>query len=202
MKLYLIRHGQTDWNVAGMIQGRHDIPLNAIGRLQAGALAQGMGKRPVTAVYSSPQARALETAKVIGESFKLTVEALPQLMEISYGSWEGRTVQDILTTDSELYHAWWNHPVTVSPPGGETLAQVDERCRLAWEHIRSRITGDVAVVSHGSTLAHLIVHLLKGQPEAREIIVGNASITTIEYCPETGACKLLELNDNSHLQKS
>lgn len=202
MKLYIIRHGQTDWNVAGKVQGRKDIPLNEQGRMQARALAAGMARRPVTAVYSSPQIRALETAQFIAEPLKLTVQCLPQLMEISYGSWEGRTAQDILTTDAELYESWWKHPATVAPPGGETLEQVDQRCRLAWEYIQNRMTGDTAVVSHGSTLAHFIVHLLEGQPEAREIIVGNASITTIDYSPEEGICKLMELNDGRHLERS
>ena len=118
VKLYIIRHGQTDWNVAGRIQGRQDIPLNAQGRLQARALAEGMSERPVTAVYSSPQIRALETAKAIAEPLKLTVELLPQLMEISYGTWEGRTVQDILATDGERYDAWRRHPAGVAPPAG------------------------------------------------------------------------------------
>jgi len=201
VKLYMIRHGQTDWNVAGRIQGRQDIPLNAQGRLQARALAEGMSDRPVTAVYSSPQIRALETAKAIAEPLKLTVELLPQLMEISYGTWEGRTVQDILATDGERYNAWRRHPAAVAPPGGETLAQIDERCGLAWEYIRSRIRGDIAMVSHGSTLAHFMVYLLKGQPDSRDIIVGNASITTMEYFPEERICRLVELNDRRHLER-
>ncbi|MCC8027301.1 MAG: histidine phosphatase family protein [Clostridium sp.] len=200
MKLYIIRHGQTDWNVAGKIQGRRDIPLNAQGRLQAQALAAGMAKRPVTAVFSSPQRRALETAQAIAKPLNLTVRQLPQLVEISYGAWEGKTAREILAADHELYEAWWKHPATVAPPGGETLGQVDGRCIQAWEHIRTCMTGDTAVVSHGSTLAHFIVHLLKGQPEAREIIVGNASITTIEYVPEDGTCRLVELNDSRHLE--
>ena len=65
MKLYIIRHGQTDWNVQGRIQGRQDIPLNAAGRSQAQMLAKGMEKRPVTAIYSSPQLRAMETAMAL-----------------------------------------------------------------------------------------------------------------------------------------
>ena len=65
MKLYIIRHGQTDWNVQGRIQGRQDIPLTAAGRSQAQMLAKGMEKRPVTAIYSSPQLRAMETAKAL-----------------------------------------------------------------------------------------------------------------------------------------
>ncbi len=199
MKLYIIRHGQTDWNVEGKIQGRQDIPLNDMGRRQARALADGMKSRPVAAVYSSPQKRAMETAEAIAGPLGLTVKAVPQLMEIGYGDWEGRSAEDILTTDRELYESWWQHPATVAPPGGETLNQVDERCRQAWDMIRSGMKGDTAVVAHGGTLAHFIVHLLEGQPEAKEIVVSNASITTMDYDPESGACRLVDLNDCSHL---
>ena len=199
MKLYIIRHGQTDWNVEGKIQGRQDIPLNDMGRRQARALADGMKSRPVASVYSSPKRRAMETAEAIAGPLGLTVKAVPQLMEIGYGDWEGRSAEDILTTDRELYESWWQHPATVAPPGGETLNQVDERCRQAWDMIRSGMKGDTAVVAHGGTLAHFIVHLLEGQPEAKEIVVSNASITTMDYDPESGACRLVDLNDCSHL---
>lgn len=199
MKLYLIRHGQTDWNVEGRIQGSQDIPLNATGRAQALLLARGMEKRPVTAIYSSPQLRALDTARAIATVWKAPIHPLAQLAEISYGDWEGRTSRDILDTDRQLYEAWWKHPASVAPPGGETLNQVDQRCREAWDIIRQEMDGDAAVVAHGGTLAHFIVRLLEGQPDAKEIVVSNVSITTIEYDPSTHACRLLELNGCSHL---
>lgn len=199
MKLYIIRHGQTDWNVQGRIQGRQDIPLNAAGRSQAQMLAKGMEKRPVTAIYSSPQLRAMETAKALAGNQGVEVIPLPELVEIGYGDWEGRTASDILTKERKLYEEWWQHPATVAPPGGETLNQVDARCKKAWERIKGGIKGDTAVVAHGGTLAHFIVHLLEGRPDAAEIVVGNASITTIEYDPVTGQCSLAGLNDCSHL---
>lgn len=136
MKLYIIRHGQTDWNVQGRIQGRQDIPLNAAGRSQAQMLAKGMEKRPVTAIYSSPQLRAMETAKALAGNQGVEVIPLPELVEIGYGDWEGRTASDILTKERKLYEEWWQHPATVAPPGGETLNQVDARCKKAWERIK------------------------------------------------------------------
>ena len=60
MKLYIIRHGQTDWNIAKKIQGRQDIPLNERGHFQAQCLGKAMENRPITAVFSSPQIRAME----------------------------------------------------------------------------------------------------------------------------------------------
>ena len=68
MKLYIIRHGQTDWNIAKKIQGRQDIPLNERGRYQAGCLKKAMENRPVTDVFTSPQIRAMETAKAVASS--------------------------------------------------------------------------------------------------------------------------------------
>ena len=202
MKLYIIRHGQTDWNVQGRIQGRQDIPLNAAGRSQAQMLAKGMEKRPVTAIYSSPQLRAMETAMALAGNQGVEVIPLPELVEIGYGDWEGRTASDILTKERKLYEEWWQHPATVAPPGGETLNQVDSRCKAAWDYIRSHMTGDTAVVAHGGTLAHFIMHILEGQPDAQEIVVGNASITTVEVDPVTGVCRLCELNDGNHLSKN
>ena len=199
MKLYIIRHGQTDWNVEGKIQGRQDIPLNAAGRSQAEMLATVMEKRPVTAIYSSPQIRAMETAETLARAQGMTVIPVPELAEIGYGDWEGRTASDILAKERKLYEEWWQHPATVAPSGGETLNQVDVRCKKAWERIKGEMKGDTAVVAHGGTLAHFIVHLLEGQPDAAEILVGNASITTIEYDPVTGQCSLVGLNDRSHL---
>ena len=67
MKLYLIRHGQTDWNIQGKIQGSHDIPLNDTGRAQAKLVAEGMDSRPVTKIFSSTLMRAVETARMIGD---------------------------------------------------------------------------------------------------------------------------------------
>ena len=81
MKLYIIRHGQTDWNIAKKIQGRQDIPLNERGRYQAGCLKKAMENRPVTAVFSSPQIRAMETAKAVASSSGSVVIPVKDLME-------------------------------------------------------------------------------------------------------------------------
>ena len=95
--------------------GRQDIPLNAAGRSQAQMLAKGMEKRPVTAIYSSPQLRAMETAMALAGNQGWR-SYLPELVEIGYGDWEGRTASDILTKERKLYEEWWQHPATVAPP--------------------------------------------------------------------------------------
>ena len=120
MKLYLIRHGQTDWNVAGKIQGSTDIPLNDMGRRQAACLARGMEKRPVEKVFTSTLSRAYETGLAIGKSQNVPVEQLEGLEEVGYGVWEGMTMEEIQEKYPKELELWYNSPVDVAPPeGGE-----------------------------------------------------------------------------------
>ena len=199
MKLYIIRHGQTDWNIAKKIQGRQDIPLNGRGRYQAGCLKKAMEDRPVTAVFSSPQIWAMETAKAVASSSGSVVIPVKDLMEINYGSWEGKTEEELLQEDRALYEAWWSHPAETAPPGGESISQVNERCQKAWKEIKPQLTGDAAIVAHGGLLAHFMEQLLGNESVAVSTVAHNASITTIEYEPETERFTLVEFDDYRHL---
>ena len=199
MKLYIIRHGQTDWNIAKKIQGRQDIPLNERGRYQAGCLKKAMENRPVTAVFSSHQIRAMETAKAVASSSGSVVIPVKDLMEINYGSWEGKTEEELLQEDRALYEAWWSHPAETAPPGGESISQVNERCQKAWKEIKPQLTGDAAIVAHGGLLAHFMEQLLGSESVAASTVAHNASITTIEYEPETERFTLVEFDDYRHL---
>lgn len=201
MKLYLIRHGQTDWNVAGKIQGKTDIPLNETGKRQAACLARGMEKRPVVQIYSSSLKRALETAQIIGDSQKVNVNPMKELEEVGFGKWEGRTNEEIKRQFPREFQIWWDDPLALAPPGGETREQIRTRCRQAAKIILSQATGDLAVVSHGATLAYLIEYFMRDHPMREGIIVGNSSITTIEFDPFTGRTQMIQQNDSSHLKE-
>lgn len=199
MKIYLIRHGQTDWNVAGKIQGKTDIPLNETGKRQAACLAKGMEHRPVAQIFSSDLIRARETARAIGESQHVEVETLSGLEEIGFGKWEGMTLEQIQVIFPTEYEKWCENPVTVAPPGGESLSQIKERCRKVMEEILKMAKGDFAIVSHGAMLAYVVEYLMRNDPNDQEIIVGNASITTIQYEPENETAVLIQANDQEHL---
>ena len=179
MKLYIIRHGQTDWNIAKKIQGRQDIPLNERGHFQAQCLGKAMENRPITAVFSSPEIRAMATA--IAVASPAGVPVIP--------------VRD----DRALYEAWWSHPAETAPPEGESINQVNERCREAWKEIKPQLTGDAAIVAHGGLLAHSLEQLLGSESIAASTVAHNASITTIEYEPETERFVLVEFDDYKHL---
>ncbi len=199
MKLYLIRHGQTDWNLSGKIQGRQDVPLNETGRKQALSLAEAMDSRPVSRVFSSPQKRAYETARAVAERQQVPLLTVFQLAELGYGSWEGRTMKEILEHDRELYEAWWQEPGLTAPPGGETRRDVERRCQAAWLRMLAGLKEDAAIVTHGGTLAVLMAQALQEPQLAGSLMAGNASITTLEYEREIKKFKALEFGDVKHL---
>ena len=204
MKLYLIRHGQTEWNVEGKIQGRTDIPLNETGRLQAHFLAAGMSSRPVVRIFTSTLKRAVETAMAVGEDQNVAVELVKSLEEIGFGKWEGRTNVEIMADYPEEYRRWMLNPVEVSPPGGELKQEIRVRCKNVMDAILEEtagLKGDIAIVSHGATLAYIIEYLMKDHPLEGDIIVKNASITTIQYSPLTGDFVMLDLNNTEHIRQ-
>lgn len=201
LMLYLIRHGQTDWNIQGKIQGSHDIPLNDTGKHQAELLAKGMDCRPVDKIFSSPLVRAVETAKGIAQRQNVDVYLVPGLIEVEFGQWEGMTWEEIKKQYPEEHARWEKNPVDVAPPGGETQMQVLERIAASVEAIlaNSRDCQSIAVVSHGAALAYVVAYLMRNHPSDGEIIVENVSITTLEYDRQTEDFTMIEVNDTSHL---
>lgn len=208
MKIYLIRHGQTDWNMEGKVQGSTDIELNETGKWQAACLAKGMAGRPVVQIFSSRLKRAYETAKTVGESQNVKVEIVEGLEEISFGDWEGLTWKEIEKRYPREYKLWWENPAGIAPTGGETKEELKERSGQAARWMLTHARGDFAVVVHGGIMAYLVEYLLSsyssgqsGSPEkaGKPIIVENASITTLEYDPASRRISLVEENDVAHL---
>lgn len=204
-RIYLIRHGQTDWNLACRIQGQRDIPLNETGRLQAARLAEGMKERPVERVFTSRLSRARETAEAVAKSQGVPLYLVDGLEEINYGKWEGMTMEEIRRTYPEEYDAWWKDPVNGAPHGGESQMDVLVRTARAMEAVKANMASDrveaAAVVSHGAAICCILPWLLKeDMPEEDGYSIANASITVIHYDPKKGSCTLEMLNDVRHLQ--
>lgn len=205
-KIYLIRHGQTDWNLAHRIQGQRDIPLNETGRRQAAQLAEGMKERPVARVFTSRLSRARETAEAVADSQGVSLYLVDGLEEISYGQWEGMTMEEIRQAYPAEYDVWWKDPVNGAPPGGESQMDVLVRTARAMEAIKANMASDgakaVAVISHGASICCILPWLLKeGMPKEDGFSIMNAAITVIDYDPESGTCVLETLNDDRHLKE-
>lgn len=116
--LYVVRHGTTDWNRGGYIQGHLDTPLNHEGRTQAEAAARRLVAEGAAAIYSSDLLRVYETAQIIARHTGLRVIQKPGLREMHFGQWQGLSFDQIKARDPEIYAARRERPYEVPPPGG------------------------------------------------------------------------------------
>ncbi len=158
-ELWLIRHGQTDWNLEGRYQGQSDIPLNATGLSQAEAFAASLDGQPFSALYSSDLRRAAQTAAAIARRTGLAVIPEPRLREIHQGQWQGRTLDEVRAVYNESAQAkrWQIDPEAARAPGGESVLEVSQRMAQAADSIARAHPGQrVLVVSHGLALATLV----------------------------------------------
>lgn len=148
-RLVLIRHGETDWNVIGRYQGQADPPLNRQGLQQAQRLVEELRPAGLELLYSSPLRRAWQTAEIVARALDLPLYPEPRLMEIHQGAWQGRLRSEIEAGYPELFRRWQDEPWEVTPPGGESLQQVQARVYAALDDIVARHEGQViGLVTH------------------------------------------------------
>ena len=171
--IYYIRHGETGWNAEGRFQGSKDIPLNELGRTQAVAAGEILGRllardghdASALPFVSSPLGRARMTMELARGALNLPVADYSiddRLREIGYGQWEGSTLAEAQATDPELFAARVAAKWTVAAPGGERYSDVEQRMG-AWY---AELAGDTVAVAHGGTARALMVLLGMGTPES------------------------------------
>ena len=164
--LYFVRHGETDWNREGRLQGQRDIELNAVGRRQAAAcgailgdLLRRIGRRPDEFAYvSSPLSRARETMVLMREGLGLDPapnQIDPLLQELSFGDWEGETIAEIRARDPAALAARERDKWSFEPPHGESYARLSERVGAWYASLKQ----DTVAVAHGGTARALMVVL-------------------------------------------
>jgi broad specificity phosphatase PhoE len=163
--IYLIRHGETDWNRHGIYQGNTDVPLNAAGRAQARALGAMLRGVDFDAGYTSPLRRARATAEaVLGGTGVPLVEA-PELREMCYGLWQGRGSRPAGRCSPGIEWRFRHDPWSVRIPGGETLHEVRARAARIWDRVVDAHWGDVVLLSgHGHFNRVLLIHVLGWEP--------------------------------------
>ncbi len=198
-RLLLVRHGLTDWNSQGRIQGHTETQLSAVGLRQAEALARRLSVEKIDAIYASNLNRAVVTARTIAQHHGLPVQIEPRLCEADYGAWEGRTMGELREQDPERAAAWLSEPTTVAPPGGETLEDVAERVASFLEELRARPDDEqIVLVGHGGSLrALLCVALHIPQGYSRRLRVSTASLSIVEMTRQRAVLSLF--NDRHHL---
>lgn len=203
LTLYLIRHGETEWNQAGRCQGVTDIPLTDKGYRQAQILAQTLADNPLSLVLTSSLQRSKETATLIAARHGLTVELRDELKEWNQGELEGLTGAELLGRHQAYFAQWQHDPANTAPPGGETLQALQQRAWPVIDQLKDRsLTGPVAIVSHSMTLSTLLcaalgldlayVHRLK-------LDIASRSTLTFNSVGIFSSWVLTALNDRHHL---
>lgn len=160
-RLLLVRHGQTDHNVQGRLQGQVDIPLNGTGREQAAAVARALAHHRFDLIISSPLSRARDTARAIADAAGAgEVETEAAFIEQSFGQWEGLASEEIGEGWPDL-HAQWRAGRTVPGVGIEDRESVGERFAVAARALMAENPGArILVVSHGAAIRAGITTLL------------------------------------------
>jgi broad specificity phosphatase PhoE len=176
--VYVVRHGETDWNARGLCQGSADVPLNARGRAEVARLAASLARVRFDAAYSSPLGRARDTAALLLEGSGLRAARWDAFAELGYGAWQGTAEVEWPGGAGER---WRRDPWSIAFPGGESLDGVYRRAAPAWDRLVAAHAGERVLLSaHGHLNRVLLIHALGwprdrfwriGQPNAGCVVV-------------------------------
>ncbi len=148
-RIFLVRHGQTAWNVGEIFRGRADVPLDETGLKEADLAGEALKDETIHAIYSSPLKRSVQTAEGIAKYQNLPVQTLEAIIDISYGEWEGKENAEVKQKYPDLYKLWLTEPHKVRFPGGETLDEVRTRTMSAIEKlVKKHQDESIVLVAH------------------------------------------------------
>ncbi|MDA3810768.1 MAG: histidine phosphatase family protein [Spirochaetaceae bacterium] len=167
ISLYLVRHGECEGGHS-YIGGGSDFPLNGIGRKQIKQLSITLknifSEIEIDALYSSTMIRAKETAQIIGKSTGIPVQTIPGIEELDFGKWEGLTFNELEKKYTTEFQSWLDNPAHISPPEGESLADLKRRVLINTEFLTGKINDEknwnIILVSHRGPLTVLLLHYL------------------------------------------
>lgn len=201
MKLYLVRHGESAWNVQHLYTGQTDVPLSEVGALQAQRAAEKLSALTFQAIYASPLKRAQATAKPIAEALELPLRLDARLAEIHHGAWEGSPASVVQEQYANEYLTWRTQPHRVKMPDGESLDDVSERVQTFLREVLAKHSdGNVLIVSHDAVLRVIVLQtLLMGLEYFWRWRFDNASVSVVERTAD-GNFRLAHLNDVHHLE--
>ncbi len=201
MKLILVRHGETDWNLQNRVQGRSDTELNALGRRQAEAVAQALLSEEIEAIYSSPLKRAMATARAIAHFHLAEVVLVDDLKELDVGELDGLTFTEMRERYAEFLRMWTEDIAGQIFPGGSCIRDLQGTACASIERMAARHpNGTVVVVSHNFAILSIICKLMDiDLRHMRRLRMQVAGMTTIELNDQ--AARLIAFNEVCHLDK-
>jgi broad specificity phosphatase PhoE len=199
LRLFVLRHGETEWSRTRRFTGARDIGLTGRGQQQAEAAGAVLTGLAIHAVYASPLERTRTFAELIAKPHQLPVHADARFAEMRFGDWEGLTRDEAAAADPGLYTDWRRAPATVTPPRGEPLAAVAARVAGGMADLRSRHADETIVLVTHAIVVRLIVLDALGLPAERlwSVDASPGGLTEIEYRP--GWVTVHRMNTLSHL---
>lgn len=203
MRIYLVRHGETEWNRVRRFQGRSNLPLNKEGKKQVKALALALKNKPLTAIHTSPLIRALETARLI-KVFHPSIPIFEEkgLIEMDLGEFDGIKAQDWAEQYPDFRKAWNENPASVKMPNGESLKEVQVRAKHTLERITRIYPPDTTILisSHNFVNLTILCDLLEiPLRRFRELRQENAAFNVIRKKGDRLYAELV--NERFHLKK-
>lgn len=161
-KLYITRHGQTEWNLEGRLQGRMDSKLTSLGESQAQWLGEKIKDERIDVIISSSSGRTITTAENIRGKREIRIIPNDNLREINLGQWEGMLHTDVEKLWPEEYKNFWKFPHLYKPIGGESFSQVIDRVGNEMEKIITEYENkNILIVTHAVTLKSIIAYIEK-----------------------------------------
>lgn len=199
MNIYFTRHGQTEWNVIGKLQGWGNSNLTEKGIESAKRLGNRLKNVDFDLVFSSPQQRALETAKLIRGNKDTEIKTMDDLREIGFGSWEGMEIKDIKETYADEFDTYLNRPHLYEPIDGESFLDVDKRVKNVLDEILSTKAENILIVSHGVTIK-VLTSIIKGIPLEDLYQIPVQVGTALNICEYNGdKLRFIVEGDTSHI---
>ena len=199
-RVYLVRHGQTAWNVGEIFRGRADIPLDETGKREVHLAGETLKDETLHAVYSSPLSRSMETAENIAKFHDISVTPLDAIIDISYGEWEGMGNQEVQQKYPDLHALWLSEPHKVLFPGGESLDEVRSRTMAALEDLLGKHRDEnFALVAH-RVPNKVICCALLGLDNSHFWRIQQDTASTNLFVYRNGQWIISYLNDTSYLK--
>jgi broad specificity phosphatase PhoE len=202
-EVFMVRHGQTDSNVGGLLHGATDVPLNPVGLRQADLVASRIEQLySLDSLHSSPLKRALRTARAISSRTGIEPRLHSGLAEMNFGQVEGLTLAAMSEQFPELAKRFSDFSdLDARFPGGESRREFHSRVRLALDRIVTSHSGQrLVVVAHGGVIASLVAQILGDDPnDWRRYTIDNCSVTHLEFATSGPIAHLL--NDVVHLEQ-
>lgn len=185
MRICLVRHGETDWNLQNILQGSSDIPLNETGKLQALKSSEVLKDSHWDIIISSPLKRARETADIINQKLSIQVEEMNQFRERNYGKAEGLPLKEY-------------NKMLPNIPGLESHESVTKRITKGLEIIQNKYPNkNVLIVAHGAVINSILAKVSGGRIGTRKTRLENACISNIQF--QNDKWSVVDFNQNAHL---